>query len=80
MSCDDKTTGTLDAVYVATNMAHYATWFNLPGLPNGYNWRICFNTGDESTPYLEVPAKFDEPGILIGERSVAIMTASPSET
>ena len=30
MSCDQSENDSTDTVYVATNTAHYATWFDLP--------------------------------------------------
>jgi glycogen operon protein len=72
--------GEPDTVYVAANSAHYATWFDLPQLPEIYEWRICFNTGNQAEPYLEKPSLYKEPGILVGERSMVIFTASPRET
>jgi glycogen operon protein len=79
MSCDQDT-GLMDAVFVATNMAHYACWFDLPKLPDGYDWNLCFNTGDTANPYQEIPVKFKDQGILVGDRSLIIFSASPSET
>lgn len=71
------TADSVDSVYVGTNMAHYATWFNLPSLPDSYCWHLCFNTGNSAIPsYPDQPA-FHEPGILLGERSVVILTAKP---
>ena len=69
-----------DTVYVAANSAHYATWFDLPQLPEIYEWNLCFNTGNQVEPYLKTPLKFRETGILVGERSIVIFTASPRET
>ena len=69
-----------DIVYVAANSAHYATWFDLPQLPEIYEWNICFNTGNQDEPYLKKPASFGDTGILVGERSMVIFTASPKET
>jgi glycogen operon protein len=80
MTCDEEDKGTMDAVYVATNMAHYAVWFELPGLPADYSWKLCFNTGDLRSPYLTTDTAFNEHGILAGERSVVIFEASPRET
>ena len=80
MSCDNIETGLMDAVYVATNMAHYATWFELPSLPNEYKWQLCFNTGDSGSPYQAMPVVFNDSGILAGERSLLIFTVSPRET
>ena len=69
-----------DTVYVAANSAHYATWFELPQLPEIFEWNICFNTGNQAEPYLKEPNVFKEAGILVGERSMVIFTASPRET
>jgi len=80
MSCDKPDSKLMDAVYVATNTAHYATWFDLPSLPQGYCWHLCFNTGDASTPNHTRTTPYNEHGILVGERSVVIFSASPSET
>ena len=80
MTCDEKDKGVMDAVYVATNMAHYAIWFDLPDLPADYCWKLCFNTGDPRSPYLNISTAFNEHGILVGERSVVIFEVSPRET
>jgi isoamylase len=72
--------GCLDMVYVAANSAHYATWFDLPQLPVIYEWNLCFNTGNQVEPYLKKPVPFRETGILVGERSMVIFTASLKET
>ena len=75
-----KANGQPDTVYVAANSAHYATWFELPRLPEIYEWKLCFNTGNQVEPYLKKPVAFRETGILVGERSMVIFTASPLET
>jgi len=80
MTCDEEDKGVMDAVYVATNMAHYAIWFDLPDLPADYCWKLCFNTGDPRSPYLNTSTAFNEHGILVGERSVVIFEVSPRET
>ena len=67
-----------DTVYVGTNMAHYATWYRLPMLPEGYCWHLCFNTGDRSNPYHSSASLVHEDGILVGDRSVVILTALAS--
>ncbi len=72
--------GQSDTVYVAANSAHYATWFELPQLPEVYEWDLCFNTGNQVEPYLKKPVPFGETGILVGERSMVIFTASLKET
>jgi hypothetical protein len=80
MTCDQEDSGIMDAVYVATNMAHYATWFDLPEIPSDYSWQLCFNTGDSQSPYLNPQPAFNDHGILVGERSVVIFQVSPRET
>ena len=65
-----------DIVYVATNMAHYASWFTLPDPPPTYQWRLCFNTGDQNQPVHHDQPVFEDSGLLLGERSVVILTAS----
>ena len=80
MTCNREDQEIMDAVYVATNMAHYATWFDLPQIPAEYSWQLCFNTGDSQSPYLDTPITFNEHGILVGERSVVIFQVSPRET
>lgn len=64
-----------DAVYVAANSAHYASWFDLPELPNNGQWSIRFNTGDMDRPVLNTDTAFADSGILVGERSVVIFSA-----
>jgi hypothetical protein len=70
--------GQVDIVYVVANMAHYASWFELPSCPTGYQWQLCFNTGDLERPVHLTPSEFEHPGLLVGERSVVILQASPS--
>ncbi len=72
--------GQSDTVYVAANSAHYSTWFELPQFPEVYEWDLCFNTGNQVEPYLKKPVPFGETGILVGERSMVIFTASLKET
>lgn len=72
-----QTIGGVDSVYVATNMAHYATWFNLPSLPETYAWHLCFNTGHSAMPFEPDQPTFHDSGILLGERSVVVLTAKP---
>ena len=79
MSCDHQTpagANVVDIVYVATNMAHFASWFALPLPPEGYAWRLCFNTGDSQQPILTDQPRI-ESGLLVGERSVVILQATP---
>jgi glycogen operon protein len=66
-----------DIVYVVANMAHYASWFNLPESPNGYRWKFNINTGDENQPVSPPNSFLNEGGILVGDRSVVIFTADP---
>ena len=80
MSCEPSENSDADIVYVATNTAHYATWFDLPSLPNEYEWCLNFNTGDTQSPVTKESSPFKEQGILVGERSVVIFSASRTET
>jgi glycogen operon protein len=73
---DPNNSANTDIVYVATNMAHYASWFNLPDPPPSYQWKLCFNTGDQTKPVHHDQPEFKDSGLLLGERSVAILTAS----
>ncbi|MCP9808752.1 glycogen debranching protein GlgX [Cyanobium sp. HWJ4-Hawea] len=73
----DVDTDDVDTVYVASNMAHYASWFSFPDLPAGLRWHLCFNTGNGDQPFdLSQPAQGDG-GILVGDRSVLVLTAKP---
>jgi glycogen operon protein len=80
----DSSTGSIsgsslvDVVYVASNMAHYASWFDLPEAPSGYSWYLCFNTGDPSHQVVEDASPFEQSGLLVGEHSVVILRASPN--
>ncbi|MAR07314.1 MAG: glycogen debranching enzyme GlgX [Cyanobium sp. NAT70] len=79
MSCDKiDQSSSIDLVYVATNMAHYSTWFELPECPDLYRWHLSFNTGDPSHVVFEEAPPFNESGLLVGERSVVIFQALPS--
>lgn len=80
LSCDHQTPAgdaAVDIVYVGTNMAHFASWFALPTAPEGYGWQLCFNTGDNQQPILEDQPRIDS-GLLVGERSVVILQATPT--
>ena len=79
MSCDKiDQSSSIDLVYVATNMAHYSTWFELPECPDLYRWHLSFNTGDLSHVVFEDAPPFNESGLLVGERSVVIFQALPT--
>ena len=66
-----------DIVYVAANMAHYTSWFELPEAPYGYSWQIRFNTGDDDKPVQDTLQPFvEDNGLLLRDRSVAILCAS----
>jgi glycogen operon protein len=80
MSCDTFEGQKMDAVYVACNTAHYATWFELPALPAHYGWKLHFNTGAQQSTHFADPIVFENHGILVGERSVVIFAASHLET
>ena len=66
-----------DYIYVAMNMHHRAHWFEIPGLPNRMKWHVFANTG--CTPPEDIwetgtePVLENQPRLLVGERSVAIL-------
>lgn len=75
-SCDrPEAPGEADTVYVIANMAHYATWFDLPPLPDGRAWQFAFNTGDVSSAIIPEGTTLSGHGVLGGERSVLIFMA-----
>lgn len=75
-SCDrPDAPGETDTVYVIANMAHYATWFDLPSLPEGRAWQFVFNTGDVNSAIIPPGQTLTSHGVLVGERSVMIFTA-----
>lgn len=75
-SCDlPESPGMADTVYVIANMAHYATWFDLPALPDNRAWQLAFNTGDASNAIMSKETIYSNHGVLAGERSVVIFTA-----
>ena len=79
MSCNKaEDSRPIDLVYIGTNMAHYASWFELPECPENYRWHLCFNTGDLDHAVFEEAPPFNGSGLLLGERSVAIFQALPS--
>ncbi|MEB3220201.1 MAG: glycogen debranching protein GlgX [Nostocales cyanobacterium 94392] len=64
-------------IYVAMNMHWEAHWFELPGLHPGMKWHVFANTGvtppqDSWEPGTE-PVLENQSGLLIGDRSVAIL-------
>ncbi|MDJ0736288.1 MAG: glycogen debranching protein GlgX [Nostocaceae cyanobacterium] len=66
-----------DYIYVAMNMHWETHWFELPELPPGMKWHIFANTGiptpeDSWEPGSE-PLLEDQSGVLMGDRSVAIL-------
>lgn len=78
-SCDrPESPSEADTVYVIANMAHYASWFHLPSLPDGWVWQFAFNTGDVSGAIIPEGISFSSHGVLAGERSVLIFTAQPA--
>jgi len=64
----------VDVVYVIANMAYTASWFECPALPDGLSWKLAFNTGDLSGAILSAEQPMDNQGLLVGERSVIILT------
>jgi hypothetical protein len=63
-----------DVVYVMANMAHYPVWYELPSLPTALQWKLKFNTGDFQSPFQSEPVPLSETSLLVGERSVIILT------
>ena len=64
-----------DAVYVITNMSQFASWFDLPQLPESKTWSIAINTGDRASPFAKNSGSpFTNSGLLAGEHSVIILT------
>jgi len=64
-------------IYVAMNMHWESHWFELPQLHPGMNWRVFANTGvtppqDSWEPGTE-PVLENQSGLLMGDRSVAIL-------
>lgn len=64
-------------IYVAMNMHWEAHWFELPQLHPGMSWRVFANTGvtppqDSWEPGTE-PVLENQSGLLIGDRSLAIL-------
>lgn len=64
-------------IYVAMNMHWESHWFELPQLHPGMKWRVFANTGvtppqDSWEPGTE-PVLENQSGLLIGDRSVAIL-------
>jgi glycogen operon protein len=64
-------------IYVAMNMHWEAHWFELPGLPIGFQWHVAANTGAPSPgDCWEVgaePVLDNQAGMLLGDRSVVIL-------
>lgn len=77
MTSEPQTTSNeADMVYVAANMAHYASWYELPKAPASYQWILNFNTGDTNCQHFTPGNELAQSGILVGERSIVIITAS----
>jgi glycogen operon protein len=73
--CDhSESAAGVDVVYVIANMAHYASWFDCPGLPDGLRWKLAFNTGDPGSPILSSEDPIESQGLLVGDRSVIILS------
>ena len=66
----------VDVVYVAANMAHFASWYELPQISSSFQWILKFNTGDKNCQHHLLGRSLAENGILVGERSIAIFIAS----
>ncbi|MCP9928363.1 glycogen debranching protein GlgX [Cyanobium sp. CH-040] len=74
MSNDGSGQHSADVVYVIANMAHYASWFELPSLQDPLEWKVAFNTGVPEQPTHQPPIAIKDRGVLAGERSVVILT------
>jgi isoamylase len=64
-----------DVVYVIANMAHFGSWFDLPAAPPVYRWHVAINTGDSNGAVLSHLPPLETGGLLVGDRSVAILKA-----
>lgn len=65
-----------DSIYVAMNMHWFAHKFEVPGLPEGLQWHVFANTGDDITPIHQPgtePVLEDQRHITVGARSVVIL-------
>lgn len=68
-----------NTIYVAMNMYWKALWFELPSLPETFNWYVFANTS--VTPPEDIWEPGSEPilknqsGLLIGDRSVVILVS-----
>lgn len=64
-------------IYVAMNMHWEAHWFESPGLPEGIKWHVFANTGaippEDSWEPGKEPVLENQDGLLIGDRSLAIL-------
>lgn len=74
-SCDLEDSSSADAVYVFANMSQFASWCDLPQLPDSATWSIAINTGDRASPFARDPGSpFNSNGLLVGEHSVVVLT------
>lgn len=71
-------TGTEDTVYLAINTFWQSAMLTLPSLPEHYCWQIAVNTGDPKQQFFsDCQMPVVEHSLLLGERSVIILTANP---
>ena len=66
-------------IYVAVNAYWEEQRFTLPVLPDGFRWRLAFDSGGFSAdPGKELPLK-DQSGITLGPRSTAVLIGNEDE-
>lgn len=70
----DEKKGKDDIVYLGVNVYWEALGCELPGLPEGFRWKIAVNTGAEGSGCYQEPAELSETGLLMGPRSVVVLT------
>ncbi|MEB3337337.1 MAG: alpha-amylase family glycosyl hydrolase, partial [Leptolyngbyaceae bacterium] len=70
-------TQTDDYIYVAMNMYWESLWFEIPGLPQGYQWHVFANTDaqspEDSWELGKEPVLSNQGGFMVGSRSVVIL-------
>lgn len=74
-ACDLAEPTKADAVYVFANMSQFASWCDLPQLPESVTWSIAINTGDRASPFArDHGTPFNNGGLLVGEHSIVVLT------
>jgi glycogen operon protein len=65
-------------IYIAVNAYWKAQRYTLPILPEGFRWRLAFETSDVSNDLdVERPLE-DQSGIVLGPRTTAVLIAGMS--